>query len=454
MTDSVTLALVVAGCAIVCSLATVWHTWRGIQSVLTPALLLPACYLGAVYAGDIEWAFIENDPRPIIIPALAVLGWCLGSAAASPALAPKRLPFPWERLDGPAERRNVIVGGFVLVAAGLLAAFAYYVLIGVVPLWQGIISIFADVPSGAGMHDVRRRITPGHRLGDVPYIGQGYWRVFYFRLLPIGAALLWLIARHRKTHRRSCAVLLLGVVTINMLDGRIWMGIQVSLFFAIVILSSRIWGKAPHSLRAIRTASQWALGTAILVVSIVSGYRYLQHISGRSYDDWVGNLVRRLFVQPSGRLFTMFPDLEAYRLGSTWLHDFRGFLPGTHRSFAYEVHHLVHGTGWGYTLSPTLPGSFHANFGPLGVLGGMLLLGILVGFTYRSLAFIKGPLGIALTAHFSMTIALAVLSDITAIVMSYAILGIVAALIYIIRLFRVAPSPERVHAMWSPRDIQ
>lgn len=402
----------------------IWRTWSGVHSLAAPAFLFPAVYLVTVYSGDVSVAVANQDLRPALIPAVGIFSWAVGSALTSPAGMRRSFVFNTRLTHGPVGPMALRVTAWVIVALGFSSVIGYFALIGVIPLWEGVRGLATGSLEASGMHDIRRRITPGHRMADVRYIGQGYWRVFYFRLLPIGIALLWLLRKANTRDSLLTACLMVSCVVVNLLEGRIWMGVQVASFFFLLMITASTFRESGMSAKALRRAiSIGGTGLAGLIL-MASVYRYLQFLSGRAFADFWGNLFQRMFMLPSGHLFLIFPDRESFRLGTTWLSDIRGFLPGTHRSFAYEVHELVHGTGWGYTLSPTVPGALYVNFGALGVVAGMFTLGVFVGLVFRSLRRLTHPLGLVTGTTFAVGIAFSVLGDLTTILMTLIVVGV------------------------------
>ncbi len=402
-----------------------WRCWGHSRSVLAPGTLFLCCYGLFMVPGDMAVALEAGSIRPIVVPITSLFAFALASVLVSPAVMTRRLGIG--RASGIQLFRDAGVAWafFGVMVVGFGAVVAYYALIGVVPLWHGVRAIVSPEAAAVSMHELRRQITPGHRFGNVPYIGQGYFRAIYFNLLPL--AVIWFAAKDSLSLgsiRPRTKVLVALAVGVNFLDGRIWMGIQVMALVGFALLHLKLGSRNPRGAAAVGRLLRWAGGTTIMLSSVAVAYRYVQHISGRATDNIIETVAARVFLLPSGRLYMLFPEPYRFRWGGTWVSDMMGFLPGTRQSFAYEVHQIVYGSGWGFTLSPTMIGAAWVNFGYMGTLCMVPLLAVLVGLTYRSLEDVPGASGIVLRTGFATGVGFSALGDLTSLVMTYAVLGI------------------------------
>src|SRR5690606_16355943 len=137
----------------------------------------------------------------------------------------------------------------------------------------------------------------------------------------------------------------------------------------------------------------------------------MQMLQGRVFDNFVLDTVRRIYHYVQAPLYDIFPDKEPFRYGETWVYDLMGVLPGSIQSFSYEVHHLVHGSKWGFTLSPGIVASSYINFGYVGIIVVSVTLTVVFTLIFVSCSESKSALSVAIGLYLSLQFALGISGD-------------------------------------------
>lgn len=332
-----------------------------------------------------------------------------------------------ETLQALYGNKRVIVF-FVLLS--IPAVLITFFMLGRVPLFIGLGSLFGE-NSDLTMHAARRMNTLQHRSGDTVYFGQGYLRQIYAVVSPVFLVALYILWK-RGSLRKMASLLVVPMmgflVLAAALNGQIWLAVNVLVLFLMahyyqLISSGR--GGVEYSL-IFRGAVAY-----LLLIGFALGYRYLQSLQGRDLEDFFLNFLRRVYSPGAVDLFVIFPDIQAFRYGATWANDLRGILPGSIQSFAYEVHYLVHGGGWGFTFSPGIVAGSYVNFGYVGV----FFVGFIFTFVFSSifnwLMKSGSVVKVAMALYISQRFMLAMPADIV----TYAVALITVLLMYLAYIF-------------------
>lgn len=305
---------------------------------------------------------------------------------------------------------------YVFIFLSVPALVFTFVMLGRVPLFIGVSSLFGE-SGDLTMHAARRMNTLEHRAGDTVYFGQGYLRQIYAVVGPVFWVALYLYNNWNRVSYNKVLLngLLAFFVMAGALNGQIWMSVNIMIFFVMAMVHGRLAKTDSVLTRGLLLRCFYIYIGLIIFISL---YRYFQFLQGRDSADIVAGTLRRIYLPGAIQLFGIFPDHEPFRYGATWLNDLRGILPGSVQSFAYEVHYLVHGGGWGFTLSPGIVASSYVNFGFIGVFFVSLVLGSVYGLLFKVLVTSNSALRVAIALYLSHRFMLAMPGDIPTFVVT------------------------------------
>lgn len=306
---------------------------------------------------------------------------------------------------------------YFFVILGCLSVFITFLFLGRVPLIIGISSLF-DFGSDITMHEARRMNTLQHRAGDTFYFGQGYFRQIYAVVTPVFCAAFYLYCKSNNVNsfkKNISKALLVLFVFFAALNGQIWISAQMIVFFLLV---AWYWKAKEAGNKFLLPIFKKGMAAYFGLLGFVFLYRYLQYLQGRHFENFFLDTFRRIYSYSVSFLFEYFPDTEPFRLGATWLNDLRGILPGSIQSFSYEVHYLVHGGAWGFTLSPGIVASSYVNFGYLGVLFTSMALTMVFTFFYIKMIDSQSSLKVALAIYLSYRFAFGMPGDFSGFIVS------------------------------------
>lgn len=303
----------------------------------------------------------------------------------------------------------------------LPAIFLMFMMLDRIPLLIGVKSIFGfgDVT----MHAARQMNTLGHRSGDVSYFGQGYIRQIYTVVSPVFLIALLVYNSARNNKNGNIYLMLLVLLLATLMNAQIWLAVHLLILFFMAkfyIVSSREYG-----FNSVLIFRNGVLGYFVLV-GFVFILRYMQYLQGRYFDDFFLDTIQRIYSSGGVELFSIFPDYQPLRYGATWLNDLSGILPGSVESFSYEVHYLVHGGSWGFTLSPGIVASAYVNFGFVGVFFTAFFISLLFVVLFQYLIYSRQVISIALAIYLSRQFMLGMPGDIG----SYVVALLTAFFIY------------------------
>jgi hypothetical protein len=311
---------------------------------------------------------------------------------------------------------------FVLLA--IPSVTLTFMMFGRIPLLMGLSALFSDA-SDLSMNDARRMNTLTHRRGDTVYFGQGYLRQIYTVVSPVFLTALYVLKKESSSAGsiRAIKYMMLFLVFSAAANGQIWVAVNVILLFTLghFMVVARASGHRSFAKLILRGAYAYCALLAFIFL-----YRYLQFLQGRQFDSFFLDTLRRIYQPGAIELFEIFPGEIPFRYGATWLNDLSGMLPGSVESFAYEVHYLVHGGGWGFTFSPGIVASTYVNFGFPGVILVGFLFSLLFTFIFEKLTRGRSAMRLAIAIYISLYFMLAMPGDLT----SYVVCLTTAALMY------------------------
>lgn len=373
--------------------------------VVSPPFIFTA-YFALIVLGGLTL----NSTKPGgVIALLGHFAWFLGMIASINLTAPLLRRSATQPQTFALHHR---LAAMTFIGLGFASAILTFAMYERVPLLIGIKAAFGE-GGEISMHAARRMNTISHRAGDTVYFGQGYLRTIYTIVAPVFVFSMYCYGSIIKGNIRpsltmSITILLFFVLAIA--NGQIWLG-AIYLMFAFcvtVFIHTKLIGKAPFANLAVRTAVAY-----IAMVAIVFLYRKLQVIGGRSVSGSViQTTVERIYSYPQYVLFDIFPRYMPFRYGATWWNDISGILPGSQQSFAYEVHYLVHGGGWGFTLSPGVVASSYVNFGIIGCFFTALVITSLFSIAFSRLISSTNPVAVVAAIFLSLRFAFGAQSDI------------------------------------------
>ena len=303
--------------------------------------------------------------------------------------------------------------------------FTFYML-GRVPLFIGL----SGSDSGLSMHAARQMNTLQHRSSDVVYFGQGYLREIYTVVSPVFLVALYVFKKRNKIEAGGIGLRVVGgfLILAAALNGQIWIAAHVMLlFFMASYYVEMAQGQGDKQVSVILKG----IFAYVFLVGFVFLYRYFQYLQGREFENFFLDTLERIYSSGGVDLFGIFPSREPFRYGATWINDLRGMLPGSIQSFSYEVHYLVHGGAWGFTLSPGIVASSYVNFGFGGVFLVAFAFTLVFNFIFLRLARSMSAIKMAIGIYISHKFTLAMPGDIN----SYVVCLVSAMLIYFSYVF-------------------
>lgn len=312
---------------------------------------------------------------------------------------------------------------YTFVIIGIIACVFTFFMFGRAPLLLAVESMI----SGGGdltMHKARQMNTLEHRYGDTVYFGQGYLRQIYAVVSPIFCSALYLYYKLRRRCKPPKAVILsmTAIVIAGAMNGQIWIAAYIIVLFILTKFYSESVTDPSQSTSALIRKGIYAY--SFLVIFVFS-YRYLQYLQGRYFENFFYDTLNRLYTYEVAPLFTLFGDIFPFRYGSTWVNDLMGILPGSSQNFTYEVHYLVTGAAWGFTMSPGVVASAYVNFGYTGVIITATSLTALFTAIYNKLVRSSQIICHALAIYLSFSFATGVPSDLQQYVTALITIGCV-----------------------------
>lgn len=388
--------------------------------IIAPPTTMTAYFLLVSFPGT----FFASTPDALLNALIAHALWFLGALVAViwvvPFFSKQKTPLS----DARPVTGNPPIFWFFIALSAPAVAFTFY-MFGRFPLFIGLSGLLgSDVD--ISMHTARQMNTLEHRVGDTVYFGQGYLRQIYVVVSPVFLTALYIYWRRNgfPVRRNTVLLLMFLFVVAAALNGQIWVAIHVMLLFFMaryyLVIAK---GAGGNNFKIVFRG----LGAYFFLIFFVFSYRYLQFLEGRQFESFFFSTIRRIYSAGGVDLFGIFPSQEGFRYGSTWLNDLAGMLPGSIQSFAYEVHYLVHGGNWGFTLSPGIVASSYVNFGFLGVFFAALIFTSIFYYLFSVLVRSDSAIKLAICIYLSRQFMLAMPGDMT----SYVVSLMTALLIYL-----------------------
>lgn len=405
--------------AIFCAGIVVTQKHTGPVWVFSPPVLMVA-YFGLV---NVPGIVLIEDSTMQDYALFAHCLWMLG------VLLSCLLFFRKIRKIGPFVPSNYYYGNtkifYIFIIISIFSVVITFVMFGRAPLIIALRSII-EGDGNITMHEARQMNTLEHRYSDTIYFGQGYLRQLYAVIGPIFCSAVYLFYRIRL--RRSAPLyiqlLMIFFVIAGAMNGQIWVAANVIILFILVkFFADTLVLPNFNTWNLIKRAMLSYIGLLIFVFA----YRYLQYLQGRRFVNFTGDTLDRIYSYSVAPLFLLFPDMFPYRLGSTWINDLMGILPGSSQLFSYEVHYLVHGGAWGFTLSPGIVASSYVNFGYLGVLLTAVALTAIFTFLFNRLVQSRDVVCLSLAIYLSFSF----LSGIPGDLISYIVSLVTVLLVYV-----------------------
>jgi oligosaccharide repeat unit polymerase len=398
--------------------------------LISPLVVLCGYFVLRQMTGVILYSLDANDPAPLFAHALFFLGAALAILLASASRIYRNSTKTREYIGKTPGRPNGASKSVALffIVLGIFSVVVTFYMLGRIPILYGFQALLG-AESAMGMHQARQFNTLEHALGNVRYFGQGYFRTIYTVVSP-AFVVLYYLQSHFEGRKKSIvsSIFMLLFVFFGAMNGQIWLSLQVAILFLLAIVYARGEFFDSSQLALIK----FVVGAYLTALLFIFLYRYLQFLGGRSMVDGVFfSTINRIFTYPAGKLFSIFPSSESFRFGETWINDLAGILPGSSQSFSYEVHYLVYGGDWGYTLAPGIVASSYVNFGYVGVLSTSFFLNLLFIFLYRYCMSGNRPIKVVCALLVSHTFALSFAADLSA----YVVKLITIFLIYLSYVF-------------------
>jgi len=280
----------------------------------------------------------------------------------------------------PENRRKSLV---LIVSAAvviLIPSWIYFVLLGYVPLFEGLNSVSASGLGGLGelqISRLSRDATLGSTGTRIPL--QGLWELFRNVGTPFLVALA--IAQIQAGHRKMFRILVLILaVTTSLLAGQRW-----PLIYTIVAVLATFAFLRPLKL-SVKRSRIFLLGAILFGVGVgISTLQKRTLETFQSTQDAVAfgfnNLIGRILVEQSQTSVLSYLN-ESFRGGelggrSYWL-AFQAYLPGQKQAtFPVEFYQTVYQTSAAYTAPPDFFTEAYLNFDVFGVVVAAILWGLI-----------------------------------------------------------------------------
>lgn len=276
-------------------------------------------------------------------------------------------------------RRKALVLMVSAAVVILIPSWIYFVLLGYVPLFEGLNSVSTSGLGGLGelqISRLSRDATLSNSGARIPL--QGLWELFRNVGTPflVALAIAQIQAGHRKTFR---VIILILAVTTSLLAGQRW-----PLIYTIVAVLATFTFLRPLKL-SVRRVRIFLLGAVLFGVGVgISTLQKRTLETFQSTQDAVAfgfnNLIGRILVEQSQTSVLSYLN-ESFKGGelggrSYWL-AIQAYLPGQKQAtFPVEFYQTVYQTSAAYTAPPDFFTEAYLNFDVVGVVLAAILWGL------------------------------------------------------------------------------
>lgn len=391
--------------------------------LFAPPIVAICYYLLRVYPGTVDAAIVNGISSALIGVVFGLLG-ILFSTLTLMIIPSKGINSHFNLY---AVNKNTI---YFFIILGVFSVLFTFLMLGRIPFFYMLKDVFGG-GNDISMHEARRMNTLEHRDGDTVYFGQGYFRMIYMTIAPIFISSLYVLSRIKKNSAlRFSKKIMLLFCFFAALNGQIWPVVNLILLFFIVSFAFEyiFLDKNLTSKEVLKTFSK-AFKLMFFIILFIFLYRYIQSLSGREFNNFFLDTFRRIYSDDTVFLYNLFPMQHEYRYGSTWVNDILGFLPGSSQNFSYEVHYLIHGGGWGYTLAPGLFSSGYVNFGFIGIFFLFYISFLVYSIIYKTLIY-SNSIEIRVIALFlSLSLAMAISADVASLIYPFFMVAIISIIV-------------------------
>lgn len=383
----------------------IFHWLYNLLNWIDPTVMFVVSYVVFIGIGIVMTGYYGIELAPSVLIALAVgLTMFLIGALTSDILASPsgRIKIRQSVIVVSNFHRNEVTWAWMFFFIGVFFLVYYYYQVGTIPfLAENAEDVRIVVKSGRGYLPIA-----GHSLISISttfliaaHVKQNHLHLFFVILAVVISVILILGVGYRTL---SVRILLSGFIVYSFVRKSKISGVAliflIALFFVLLSITGfyRLFGHSIQSLEQVEFAFRRS-SYAIFV-------RYL----------WIFNLV-----------MAYFPNIHPFMLGQSYLISASTMMPGPQLHFGFW---LVENLGLVLSSSgpvdPTILGEFYANFGWIGIMVGMFMLGAGLRTLYRFLKI--GP---------SLSIARLVLM----VLLSTSIMDVVASGLVLVLLFNSLP---------------
>lgn len=323
-----------------------------------------------------------------------------------------------------------LITGFIIFFIVLL----YFYLLGYVPLIEAL----RQLRSGGYVQGLMNTL----RVGRDPYVNpnakhiplQGFMELIRYRgLFVVSIWFLWFYLRGIKPTLSLVMVLTSAIFTV--LSGQRW-PLKDLLIVLIVFYSwiesnfKRFWYFA------------WRVGTMAIFLGVA-----LTVLLGRTVTDWLGiagmafEAAKALFLRiVLGNVnvpflsYAVFPDIQPWLLGGSWIQNLSCYLPGPGASFPVTFFQVITGSSAGFTAPPDFYTEAYINFGFTGVIIISFAWGCLLG-TFQAFCSKKyqGLLSVSILALGALALGTSAAAGATSLVGSAIVAVFISIIVWVQR---------------------